>query len=130
MDYTITELLGTKDNVYDGKDSVSFKVEGIEHRLSTLTKEKDSYVEGATIHGTITSKEKDGKTFYNFNEKKGAVSFQKGGTAPDANRLEMKIDRVLAGIATLGAEQTSMKGVMGDILRKVDPMKSDDVTFP
>ncbi len=86
MDYTINEILGTKQNVYDGKDSVRFKVDGVEHILSTLTTEASKYSVGATIHGTITSKEKDGKTFYNFNEKKSNVVH---GTAPSANTEAM-----------------------------------------
>ena len=118
MDYTITEVLGTKENVYEGKDSVRFKVEGVEHTLSTLTKDTSAYAVGATIHGTITSKVKEDKTFYNFNEKKG--SLQSSQPIGDINRVELIQRDVLVQLRTIGAEITSMKGVISSLLREKD----------
>ena len=65
--------------------------------------------------------------YLNFTVPKG--TFSKGNTAPDANRLEMKIDRALALLSTVGGEITSIKGVLGDILSKVDPAVSDGPGF-
>ena len=53
-------------------------------------------------------------------------TFQKGGTAPDVNRVEAKIDALRADIATLGATLTGMRGVLGEILQKVKPITEDE----
>lgn len=119
MDYIITEVVGVKENVYEGKAGVRFKVRGVEHVLSTLTNTPEIFAEGETVHGTITSKEKDGKTFYNFNMPKTAVNRTTGALfepKPDAIRMERKIDALLTEVQMLRGD---MKGVLGEILSKL-----------
>jgi hypothetical protein len=124
MDYTITEIIGKKQGVYEGKDSIRFKVNGVEHQLSTLTNQATDYEVGAVIHGTITSKEKDGKTYYNFQEKKGSSTFSKSAPT-DLGRVEMMLKDVLNGQRTIGGEITAIKSVLSDILSKIDPIHND-----
>lgn len=128
MDYTISEVLGIKEKVYEGKDSVRFKVEGVEHTLSVLTFVPSDYEVGKAITGKITPRLKDGKTFYNFNPQGGSHSAPARST-PDINRLEMKIDALMAGLRTLGGEITGIKSVLGDILSKVDKVDPNSPPF-
>lgn len=53
--------------------------------------------------------------YLNFSMPKG--TFQKGGTAPDALRLEAKIDAILAGQKTIGGILTDMRGVISELLQ-------------
>jgi hypothetical protein len=130
MDYEITEVSGVKDDVYQGKAGVRFKVAGVEHSLSTLTNEKQKYVVGAVVHGKITSKFKDGKTFYNFNEESKAThQTVETGFKPtgDLLRVERKLDAIITEIQLLRGVYGEIKGVLGDILSKVD--KVDTAPF-
>lgn len=120
MEYKITELKGTYDSNYPDSKKYVFRVENYDHDLSAFS--KFPMAVGQEISGEIVV---NGQ-YHNFKwGKKETASFQKGGTAPDANRLEMKIDIMLAGQKTLGAILTDIKGVMGEILSKIDGVPTD-----
>lgn len=115
----ITEII--KEAQVEGKfgpqTRTAFKVEGDERTLSAFT--KFPLKVGQEIDGEITTTEKDGRTYYNF--KFGSKSTS-GTPSGDLNRVEMKLDALIAGQRTLGGEITAIKSVLGEILSKVAPV--------
>jgi hypothetical protein len=91
----------------------------------------DSVAVGQSIDVEIDVKESTtpnplGGFFKNKTVLKGGESFSKTPGAPDANRVEAKVDALRSEIATLGATLTGMKSVLADILSKVDPAIKDE----
>lgn len=116
MKYIIAEIIKTAPANY-GKTRVSFKVEGDDRKLSGFFPIAPNVGDG--IDGDIVQ---NGE-WWNFNLPKTAINKSTGNAyAPtgDLVRTEAKIDRVLAQLATIGGEITTMKSVLGDILSKVD----------
>lgn len=119
MKYLVTEVLGDWEAQY-GKCRVSFKVEGNDNRLSGFFEIVP--IVGAEIEGDIVKK----GDFWNFILPKKSSTFQKGGTTPDVNRLEAKIDLLLAGQKTIGGILTDMRGVISELLQS----KAQDDGYP
>lgn len=121
-DYIITAITGEFPSNYPDSKKYKFMVEGYDNELSAFS--KFPMTAGQTIFGHVDIVGQ----YHNFKWGKKSSTFQKGGTTPDANRLEAKIDAVLAGQQTIGATLTGMKGVMGDILSKL-PKTDDEPPF-
>jgi hypothetical protein len=126
MQVTITALKDTeRTSQRTGKPFTSRGIKTAEHGEKWLSgfagKDNASWKVGDTVEIEVEQKGE----YLNFSTPKG--SFQKGGTSGDLNRVEMKIDALKAELYTMGAALTGMRGVLGDILSKVDPaIKSDD----
>lgn len=90
----ITEIINMRPNAYQGMTGVDFKVEGNPNKISALTKNTDQFVVGNDLPGEITTKEKDGRTFYNWQfPKGGGRSTSSSGMSPEQfQRLSDKID--------------------------------------
>lgn len=131
MEYKITNVKSFSAETY-GRDNNHRAVVNLEGNDAVEGKDYSAFVQthpsvGDEWEGSIKKTEKGDKIYWNFEFPKGG--YKKAGQgfqpAPDANRLEAKIDLVLAGLRTLGGEMTSMKGVLGDILSKVAPANED-----
>lgn len=126
MQVTITALKDTeRTSSRTGKPFTSRGIKVEEYGEKWLSgfagKDNESWKIGDTVEIEVETKGE----YLNFKTPK---SFQKGGTAPDANRVEIKVDKILQLLTTVAQEQTSIKSVMGDILSKVDKV-ADDGTF-
>lgn len=102
--------------------SVAIKTQDGRNISGFGNKDNEQWEQGDMVDVEIEQKGE----YLNFSMPKG--TFQRGGTTPDANRLEAKIDAVLAGQQIIGATLTGMKGVMGDILSKL-PKTDDEPPF-
>ena len=117
MEYKITDITGDYEAQF-GKRRVTFKVEGNENIISGFFKQAP--VVGESLSGDIVA---NGK-YWNFKESK--ATFQKASStyqpAPDALRVERKVDALMTEIQM-------MRGVMGEILQKIDPILKDTQPF-
>lgn len=102
--------------------SVAIKTEDGRSISGFGNKDNQNWIVGDSVDVEIEQKGQ----YLNFTVPKG--SLQKGGTAPDVNRVEMKIDALRAEVSTLGATLTGMRGVLGDILSKL-PKNDDEPPF-
>jgi hypothetical protein len=119
-DYIVTELKGAYDSKFPDSKKYVFRVEGYDNDLSVFSKFP------ITVGQEITGRIEINGQYHNFKwGKKASTTFQKGGTAPDANRLEAKTDAIRAQLATIGAEITAMKGVLSEILQKISPIADE-----
>lgn len=125
MQVTLTKIFDkTRQSARTGKDFVSRSIKTNEHGEKWISgfkgKENEGWREGDTVEITI---EERGE-YLNFSVPK--ATYQKGGTNGDMNRVEAKIDRVLASLATIGGEITSMKGVIGSLIKEQGPDYDDE----
>ncbi len=116
--YKITEITGDFDANF-GKRRVVFKVEGNPNTISGFFQQAP--VVGDTLSGEIVQKDK----YWNFRESKG--TFQKAGTngyqpAPDALRVERKVDAVLTEIQMVRTTLNDIKGVIGGAIQATSPV--------
>lgn len=114
MKYIVAEITKTAPANY-GKTRVSFKVEGDDRKLSGFFPIAPNVGDG--IEGDIVQ---NGE-WWNFNLPKTAINKSTGNAyAPtgDPLRLERKVDALMT-------ELQMMRGVMGDILSKVDNIKDE-----
>ena len=84
-------------------------------------KETANWAVGDTVEATVEPRGE----YLNFSVPK--ATHQAGGTSGDLNRVEMKVDRALQALATLGGDITGIKGVLGDILSKLP--RGDEPAF-
>lgn len=111
--YTITDIIGEKPGLY-GKVRVTFKVEGNDKNISGFF--IDAPVVGETISGDIVA---NGE-WLNF--KASNATFQKatlGGyqPAPDALRMERKIDALMTEVQMIRTTLSDMKGVLRGVIK-------------
>lgn len=117
MQVTITRI-SDKERVSQrtGKPFTSRSIQTNEHGSAWLSgfagKDNAGWKVGDTVEVEVETKGE----YLNFTVPKG--SFQKGGTAPDINRLERKVDAVMT-------EVQMIRGVLGEILQKVAPITSE-----
>ena len=119
MQVTLNYVKRTPKTSQAGKPYTSLSIKTNEHGEKWLSgfgnKDNQNWAEGDTVEIEVEQKGE----YLNFSTPKG--SFQRGGTAPDVNRVEAKIDALRAEIATLGGTLNGMRGVLGEILQKVAP---------
>ena len=119
MQVTLNYVKRTPKTSQAGKPYTSLSIKTNEHGEKWLSgfgnKDNENWNTGDTVEIEVEQKGE----YLNFSTPKG--SFQRGGTAPDVNRVEAKIDALRAEIATLGGTLNGMRGVLGEILQKVAP---------
>lgn len=109
--YTIAEVTSVRPNAYQGSTGINFKVNDPDwagKSISVLTKYPDKFVQGSEQFGNIVTKEKDGKTYYNFNFAKKAPQTS-GMSEEQYARMDKKLDAIWTKLNV--------------ILAKIDPPK-------
>ena len=123
MEVTLTKIFDkNKTSERTGKAYVSRSIKTNEHGDKWISgfkgKENEGWREGDTVEVEIETKGE----YLNFSVPKGGTTRSNTPGAGDLNRVEAKLDLILAGQRTLGEVLTGMRGVMSDILSKVDPV--------
>ena len=121
MQVTITKIYDKERTSKAGKPFISRAIKTNEHGEKWLSgfkgKENEGWREGDTVEVEITQ---NGE-YLNY----AVPKFQKGGTSGDLNRVEAKLDRAMAQLSTVSGEITAIKGVLGEILQKINPINND-----
>ena len=117
MKITITALKDTeRTSQRTGKPFTSRGIKCNEYGEKWLSgfagKENADWRVGDTVEVEVETKGE----YLNFTTPKG--TFQKGGTAPDMNRLEVKIDAMAGQLNTIGGILTDMKSVISTLLKE------------
>lgn len=124
MQVTITALKDTeRTSQRTGKPFTSRGIKCNEYGDKWLSgfagKDNESWKVGDTVEIEVETKGE----YLNFKTPKS--TFSKTPSAPDNNRIELIARDILNGQKTIGAEITSIKSVLSDILQKVDPISKE-----
>lgn len=133
MQITITALKDTeRTSARTGKPFTSRGIQCNEYPGKWLSGFAGKDNEGWKVGDTVDIEVETKGEYLNFKTPKSTHQTAATGFKPtgDLLRVETKLDSILAGQKTLGGILTDIRGVMGDILSKIDKVDTEDPNFP